>query len=60
MTQALLARGADRNARANLRKFLDWCETPRWHVAQNVTPLEWGRGFPETGWVNPEAVKILG
>jgi hypothetical protein len=60
MACLLLARGADRNPRANMRKFLDWCETPRWHIAQNVTPSEWGRGFPEAGWVNSEAVRILG
>jgi hypothetical protein len=57
--RALLVHGAARDVRANLRKFLDWCETPRWHVAQNVTPAEWARGFPETGWVNSEAVRIL-
>jgi ankyrin repeat protein len=59
VVRALRDRGADREARANLRKFLDWCETPRWHVAENVTPREWGRGFPETGWVNSEALSLL-
>jgi hypothetical protein len=57
--RALLVHGAARDVGANLRKFLDWCETPRWHVAQNVTPAEWARGFPETGWVNSEAMRIL-
>jgi hypothetical protein len=59
MTRALLERGADRDLRTNLRKFLDWRETPASHVAHNVTPLEWARGFPETGWVNSEALKLL-
>jgi ankyrin repeat protein len=56
---ALLARGASPNARASLRKFLDWCEAPRWHVARDVTAAEWGRGFPETGWVNQAALEVL-
>lgn len=59
MTRALLDHGADRAARASLRKFLDWCETPRWHEARDITPLEWARDFPERGWVNAEAVKLL-
>lgn len=59
MTRALLAHGADPTRRASLRKFLDWCETPRWHEARDVTPLTWARDFPERGWVNAEAVKLL-
>lgn len=50
--RALLERGAATDVRANLRKFLDWCENPRWHEARNVTAAEWGRGFPEQSWVN--------
>jgi ankyrin repeat protein len=57
---ALLARGASTGARASLRKFLDWCAEPRWHVARDVTAAEWGRGFPETGWVNHAAMRLLG
>jgi hypothetical protein len=42
--------GPRRRMRAqNLRKFLDWIETPHWHEARDVTAAEWGRGFPETG-----------
>jgi ankyrin repeat protein len=59
MLQTLLQRGARADARASLRKFLDWCDNPRWHEARNVTALEWGRGFPEKNWVNSEALKIL-
>ncbi len=59
MTRTLLARGGDPAVRASLRKFLDWCESPRWHEARDVTPLEWARGFPEQGWVNHEAVGRL-
>jgi hypothetical protein len=59
MTRALLAVGASPDSRATLRKFLDWCDIPRWHLAREVTPAEWGRGFPETRWVNPEALRLL-
>jgi hypothetical protein len=59
MARLLLERGADRILRVNLRKFLDWRETPGWHMAANVTALEWGRGFPETNWVNRDAVGLL-
>jgi hypothetical protein len=59
MTRTLLARGASPEVRASLRKFLDWTETPRWHEARDVTPIEWARTFPEQGWVNAEALKLL-
>jgi hypothetical protein len=58
--RALLERGASTEVRASLRKFLDWCERPRWHVARDVTAAEWGRGFPEEGWVNAVALRVLG
>jgi hypothetical protein len=45
------------NVRASLRKFLDWCDTPRWHEARDVTPAEWGTTFPEKGWVNKEVLE---
>jgi len=59
MARRLLERGASTKARASLRKFLDWRETPRWHQALNVTPAEWGHTFPEKGWVNAEALGLL-
>ena len=59
MFQRLLDLGADLNTRVNLRKYLDWREEPGWHIARNVTPLEWAAGFPERGWVNREAVSII-
>ena len=59
MTKALLARGADRTVRANLRKFLDWQEDPAWHVAQNVTALEWGKTFPHQNWVSTETIALI-
>ena len=59
MTQRLLDLGADIHARANLRKYLDWQEQPGWHIARNVTPLEWAADFPEKGWVSREAVSII-
>jgi hypothetical protein len=58
--RSLLERGASADVRASLRKFLDWCERPRWHVARDVTAAEWGSGFPEKGWVNPAALRLLG
>lgn len=59
MTRALLAQGASKDVRATLRKFLDWIANPHWHEAQNVTAVEWGRGFPEKHWVNTEALGLL-
>ena len=59
MAGRLLERGASITARASLRKFLDWCETPRWHEARDVTSAEWGRTFPEKGWVNAEALRLF-
>ncbi len=59
MIRSLLERGASPNIRASVRKFLDWRETPFWHVARDVTPAEWGRGFPEQGWVNMEGVRLV-
>jgi hypothetical protein len=59
MARKLLERGASTTVRASLRKFLDWCETPRWHVAREVTPAEWAQTFPEKGWVNAEALAAI-
>jgi hypothetical protein len=59
MARRLLERGASTAARASLRKFLDWCETPRWHEVHDVTPAEWGRTFPDKGWVNAEVLGLL-
>jgi ankyrin repeat protein len=59
MVRALLERGASPGLRASPRKFLDWTETPGWHEARNVTPVEWARAFPEQSWVNVEALRLL-
>ena len=59
MAGRLLESGASTTVRASLRKFLDWCETPRWHEARDVTPAEWGRTFPDKGWVNAQALRLL-
>lgn len=59
MARLLLQRGADPRLRATLRKFLDWCETPHWHEARDVTPAEWARDFPERGWVSVEVMRLL-
>lgn len=55
----LLERGASKDARANLRKFLDWIDTPHWHEVRNVTPAQWGHTFPEKNWINPAALQLL-
>ena len=59
VTRALLDRGASPTVRASLRKFLDWREEPGWHVARDATPAEWARGFPDQGWVNQLALRVL-
>jgi hypothetical protein len=60
MARKLMENGARLDVPASLRKFLDWCETPRWHEARFVTAAEWGRTFPEKSWVNQEAFRIAG
>lgn len=59
MARKLVENGAQTKARASLRKFLDWCETPRLHEARDVTALEWGLTFPDQGWVNQDAMRVL-
>jgi hypothetical protein len=59
MARRLLEGGAATTVRASLRKFLDWCVSPGWHEALNVTPAEWGRTFPEKAWVNAEALRLI-
>jgi len=59
MARRLLDHGADVHAHANLRKYLDWVETPGWHIARNVTPLEWAIGIPEHSWVSKEVMRII-
>lgn len=59
MVRRLLELGADIHVRKNLKKYLDWREQPGWHIAKNVTPLEWAAGFPEKGWINREAVNSI-
>jgi hypothetical protein len=59
MAERLLNLGADIRIRVNLRKFLDWRDIPGWHIAKNVTPLEWAAGFPERGWVSREVVAMI-
>lgn len=59
MGERLLKLGADINVKVNLRKFLDWCDIPGWHIAKNVTPLEWAADFPERGWVSQEIAGMI-
>jgi hypothetical protein len=60
MVGRLLSASASVTVRVNLRKFLDWREEPGWHIAYNVTPLEWAQGFPERGWVSKEGMVLVG
>ncbi len=60
MARRLLDLGADPHVRVSLRKYLDWREEPGWHIARNVTPLEWAADFPERGWVSKEAISMIG
>lgn len=59
MAQRLLRLGANVHARASIRKYLDWVEEPGWHIARNVTALEWAAGFPDRSWVNQEAFSLI-
>ena len=59
MIRRLLALGAAPDVRVDLRKYLDWRDEPGWHIAKNVTPLEWAAGFPEKGWVNREGLTMI-
>ena len=59
MARRLLDLGANIRMRINLRKYLDWREEPGWHIAKNVTPLEWANDFPEKGWISREAVGMI-
>ena len=59
MIRRLLAMGAAPDVRVDLRKYLDWRDEPGWHIAKNVTPLEWADSFPEKGWVNREGISLI-
>jgi hypothetical protein len=59
MGKRLLDLGANINIRINLRKYLDWRDVPGWHIARNVTALEWATGFPEKGWVSREIIGLV-
>jgi ankyrin repeat protein len=59
-TELLLARGADPNARASLRKQLH----PGYgedimHEYRNVTPLSWGRRFHRKVFVSEPAMRLI-
>jgi len=60
MAATLLERGAAKDMRASLRKFLDWIANPHWYEARDVTAAEWGRRFPEKRWVNTNALQLFG
>jgi hypothetical protein len=59
MAYRLLVLGTDTHTRINLRKYLDWRDEPGWHIALNITSLEWAAGFPERSWVNREAICLI-
>lgn len=59
MVRRLLEMGANCQLRVNCRKFLDWVEEPGWHMARQVTPLEWAVNFPEKRWVSREGLSLV-
>lgn len=59
MVKTLFEKGARLDIQVNLRKYLDWIEDPRWHVANEVSPLEWAEGFPISAWVNKEGLQFI-
>jgi hypothetical protein len=59
-TRLLLARGADPNARASLRKQLHPGYGPdTLHEYRDVTPLGWGARFHREVFVNREAMRLI-
>lgn len=60
LTQLLLDRGADPNARASLRKQLHPGYGPdTLHEYRDVTPLTWGERFHNPLFVNREAMRLI-
>jgi ankyrin repeat protein len=55
----LLEHGANPNARASLRKQLVGSADDSMHEYPDVTPLAWGRGFHDQGFVNQQALKLI-
>jgi hypothetical protein len=55
----LLARGADPNAVASLKKRLRFVADETLHEYRDVTPLEWGERFHDPSWVNPAAMRTI-
>jgi hypothetical protein len=58
-TRLLLEHGADRNARASLRKRLRFVADETMHEYRDVTPLSWGERFHNKDWVNPAAMRLI-
>lgn len=59
-TSLLLARGADPNARASLRKQLHPGYGPdTLHEYHDITPLSWGEQFHNQVFVNCEAMRLI-
>jgi hypothetical protein len=59
LTQLLLDRGADPNARASLRKRLPFARDTSVHEYRDVTPLGWGRQFHDQSYVSQPVVRLL-
>jgi ankyrin repeat protein len=63
-TELLLARGADPNARASLRKQMHPGYAPRYNVEtryeyRDITPLSWGKQFHAKDFVSEAAMKLI-
>ncbi|MBK8096297.1 MAG: ankyrin repeat domain-containing protein [Planctomycetes bacterium] len=59
MAQLLLARGADRRARASLRKRLRFVEDETWHAYREVSVREWGERFHDQAWVDRQVLAMV-
>jgi hypothetical protein len=51
--------GANRNARASLRKQLRFVRDDSMHEYRDVTPLSWGERFHDQDWVNRAAMRLI-
>lgn len=59
MAQLLLTRGADRRARASLRKRLRFVDDETWHSYRDVSVCEWGERFHDQAWVDRQVLAMV-
>jgi hypothetical protein len=59
LTQLLLDRGADPNARASIRKRLPFARDTSVHEYRDVTPVGWGRQLHDQSYVVHDSVRLI-